>query len=424
MKETYQHYFKHPYSKFKDYFKVSLRDFGFSRKMFSHLVDFNNNKKLNKIDRNIKMKRLIDLQNSNKFEFENVFISELRSLYHFDDHSKFEIPEFIGSIQSTYYRNPFSKRIIVLLDSKKERFKPIQCCRMRDKHLHSDFSNISFIDYSEENFKIAADIINIAEDSPDYHLFKHFIILHEMAHDTDYQNYMLFKDYSEGFPILAETYCMAENDADILAILYLIKHYSMEQQKAKDLIQMILKFRSVINKDKYIEKIAKIYYVDSEFKHLTEPSLLILLGLVCSKSMEYFFNLTTDDMILLSMRIIEKSRCRLFRKNCYSNMLPLNSEEFFEDVLSEKFQTLFSYYLVSIYGYDKVMETSKLPYEDQLTRANKFKEILIKKLYDPIFDEVNADFRLKVSFEYSLLSDDDYYWLFELKFFEDILKEM
>lgn len=424
MKQTYQHYFRHPYSRFKDYFKVSLRDFGFSRKMFSHLVDFNNNKKLNKIDRNTKMKRLIDLQNSNKFEFENVFISELRSIYHFDDHSKFEIPDFIGSIQSTYYINPFSKRIIVLLDSKEEKFKPIQCCRMRDKHLHSDIGNISFIEYSEDNFKEAASIININESSSSYDLFKHFIILHEMAHDTDYQNYILFKDYSEGFPILAETYCIAENDADILAILHLIKHYSMNQKEAKDLIQMILKFRSVINKSKYIDKMVSSHYVDSEFKHLTEPSLLILLGLVYSKDISYFLNLTNDEMILLSMKIIDKSRCMMFRKNCYTNMLPLNSDEFFEDVLSERFQTLFSYYLLSIYGYDKVMETSKLPYDQQLINANKFKDKLIRKLYDPIFDEVNADFRLKVSFEYSLLSDDDYYWLFELKFFEEILKEI
>lgn len=422
MNETYQHYFKHPYSRFKDYFKVTLRDFGFSKKTLQHLISFNTNKKLNKIDRDNRMKDLVNLERNNKAVFEKTFIAELRSIYHFDDHLNFDISDFKGVIETSCYRNPFSQRIIVLLEDKDKYCKPIQCCRIRDKHLYSDWSNISFIDYSEDKFKEAANIINMDETSPLYPLFKHYIVLHEMAHDTDYQNYILFKDYSEGLPILAETYCIAENDADILSVLYLIKQYSMTHEQAKDLIQMILKFRSIINKHKYIERSVS-FSSDSEFKYLTEPSLLIILGLVHTKNMDYFFDLTVDDMILMSMKIIEKSRCMLFRKNCYNNMLPTNSDEFFEDILSEKFQAFFNYYLVSIYGFNKVLELNKMTYEEKQNMANDFKSKLIRKLYDPIFDEAHVDLRLKIGFEYSFITDDDYYWLFNLQFLQDILNE-
>lgn len=421
MKYTYEHYNRFPYSKFSSYARMAFKHFGFSKKMLDHLKDYKINQHFNKLERNKIIENLIKLEEKDNIEFSNIVFDQLRELYIQESHSEFKMSDFNGSIESDYYKNPFTNRVIPVLE--REEIKQIQCSRIMNRHLFADVDRLSFIEYNNQKIKSVTDDIGIVEGSFDYKLFSNYIILHEMAHDTDYQNYLLFKDYSMNSPITLETHHISENDADVLSMLMTIKIHRLTYEQAERLIRMVISFRSVINEKKHVDDSMKSLAIDSQFHHLTEHSLIIVLGLIKKFDTHFIFNMTSQDMLKLSFKILKESFNVDFKKNCIHHLLPYNYNKFLQECSTEKFRSMFNYYIISMYSQEDIVQINNMDEMDKIRAINYFRERFIRKLYDVTLDESNIDFRLKVSFEYAHIINDDFSWLMDSEYFESTINK-
>jgi len=410
-KEAYQQYKQYPEERFLHYFYYSLKNNKFLVSTIINLIMFRQNKKKWLSFQKMKLIELVHLENTDIEVFRYLTLSEFKTIYYQNRkevaYSKILTDENINylfinnkcSLKDIYYLNPFTQQPVMIL---KESEKTTGCYRTKKNYLINDF-NISKIFINDQGISKIIDYFEIKNNKYDF-LIKTYVLYHELAHDSYFQHYTIFKEqlnYDGCLSYYTNRWC--ETHADLSAIMLLIKNHDLNNFQIIKIMKGVFNLRNQpINTD---DTSSRSINEETSHIHCTQPGLLLLSRFIMDYGSEIIKKMTPIHINTIAACMSDIALDSDFRNFIYTEILPIDNNYLkhqLDNMCNLKILFYYTLLYLGVDGTQQFLDVNK-SIDDKLLIKDNIVSNLIDKLYnnDELTKKCNQEFRVKFSFEYA-----------------------
>lgn len=402
---TYMTYQRYADRNLSSFLKSLLKERSYHPKTLVDIVFFNFNKHQYIVNKRDIFNALVALEENNKNEFLNSSGQALAHLFKSSPFSR-EVgglinAELLSNLKSGFYINPFTNQPIEMSVVSNDVNK---CVRFSTKYLFVGENDTSTIIINEQDIAEINELMHLPDDMKDRDaIIKEYTIYHELAHDSHFQNYRLYKDAVKmGVDIPKRTKMLQEIESDISSILYLIKDRKLNIEEAFEVINGVVNFRCGINFKTTWDKSLQCPTEDTIHYHITQPALLVLSRMINDEGVRFIHNMSCIEITNIAYHIADMVDDSYYLHS-YKTLLPVDKNEFKYYLLDTSNESMVFFYLLSYYG-GEVVNYGDKSLDFRKEKFDEMAEKLVEKLYSDNDLVINNAlyFRTLVGFQYAV----------------------